>query len=63
MIGFPNCKINLGLRIKEKRDDGFHEVDTIMYPLQLKESLEIVPSVNDFIEFSSSGLAIPENGR
>jgi len=63
MIGFPNCKINLGLRIKGKRDDGFHDVETIMYPLQLKESIEIVPSEKDFIEFTSSGLPIPENGK
>ncbi|MFP4289699.1 MAG: 4-(cytidine 5'-diphospho)-2-C-methyl-D-erythritol kinase [Bacteroidales bacterium] len=63
MIGFPNCKINLGLRVKARRDDGFHEVETIMYPLQLKESLEIVPSEEDYIEFSSSGIPIPEDGK
>lgn len=63
MIGFPNCKINLGLRVKYKRDDGFHEIETVMYPLQLKETLEIVPSDKDQVGFTSSGLAIPENGK
>jgi len=42
MIFFPNCKINLGLHILNKREDGFHHLETIFYPLPLKDALEII---------------------
>ncbi|GAC1449748.1 MAG: 4-(cytidine 5'-diphospho)-2-C-methyl-D-erythritol kinase [Chitinophagaceae bacterium] len=43
MIVFPNCKINLGLQVLQKRSDGFHDIETIFYPVPLKDALEIVP--------------------
>ena len=43
MIVFPNSKINLGLRILQKRSDGYHNLETIFYPLPLKDILEVVP--------------------
>ncbi len=43
MIHFPNAKINLGLHITSKRPDGFHEVETILYPVNWCDALEIVP--------------------
>lgn len=59
MIVFPNCKINLGLNILNKREDGYHNVETIFYPVPLKDALEIIQSDNtDPIRFSSSGLGI-----
>jgi len=62
MIQFPNCKINLGLSILEKRTDGFHSLETVFYPVALNDSLEIVlnnhPN-NDAIEFTSTGNPIP----
>lgn len=59
MIVFPNCKINLGLHILNKREDGYHNIETIFYPVPLKDALEIIPSNNtDAISFSSSGLGI-----
>lgn len=42
MIAFPNCKINLGLRVLQKRSDGFHDIETIFYPVPLKDVLEII---------------------
>jgi 4-diphosphocytidyl-2-C-methyl-D-erythritol kinase len=57
MISFPSCKINLGLHILFKRDDNYHEVETVMYPIPLNDILEIVPA--DELIFTSSGLAIP----
>ncbi len=59
MVSFPNCKINLGLHITGKRPDGYHNLETIFYPINLKDVLEIVPSEN--FEFTVSGL--PVNGN
>lgn len=42
MISFPNCKINLGLHILGKREDGYHDLATVFYPLPVKDVLEIV---------------------
>ncbi len=47
MILFPNCKINLGLYITHKRADGFHNLQTIFYPVLLQDALEIVESSDE----------------
>ncbi len=44
MISFPHAKINLGLSITSKRPDGFHNLETIFYPLPLRDVLEMIPS-------------------
>ena len=41
MITFPNAKINLGLNIVEKRNDGYHNLETIFYPINLQDALEV----------------------
>ncbi len=41
MITFPNAKINLGLNIVEKRPDGYHNLETIFYPIKLQDALEV----------------------
>jgi len=56
MITFPNAKINLGLNIVEKRPDGYHNIETIFYPIGWKDALEIVPS--DATSLTISGIAI-----
>lgn len=43
MICFPNAKINLGLHIVSRRPNGYHNLETIFYPIGLKDALEIVP--------------------
>jgi 4-diphosphocytidyl-2-C-methyl-D-erythritol kinase len=43
MIVFPNSKINLGLHILRKRTDGYHDLETVFYPLPLTDALEIIP--------------------
>lgn len=60
LILFPNCKINLGLHILRKRQDGFHELETLFYPLALQDALEVIhhPSPATDIEFSGSGLKV-----
>lgn len=44
MIFFPNAKINIGLRITGKRPDGYHDIETIFYPVGLSDALEYVVS-------------------
>jgi 4-diphosphocytidyl-2-C-methyl-D-erythritol kinase len=42
MITFPKAKINLGLRITAKRPDGYHDIETLFYPVDLSDALEFV---------------------
>ena len=44
MITFPNAKINLGLNIVERRADGYHNIETVFFPVPLTDILEIVPA-------------------
>lgn len=44
MITFPNAKINLGLNIVSRRADGYHDIETVFYPIGLNDILEIVPT-------------------
>ncbi|MEJ7691744.1 4-(cytidine 5'-diphospho)-2-C-methyl-D-erythritol kinase [Daejeonella sp.] len=57
MIAFPNAKINIGLNIVKRRDDGYHDLETVFYPVMIKDVLEIVEARE--LSFSSSGLAVP----
>jgi 4-diphosphocytidyl-2-C-methyl-D-erythritol kinase len=57
MITFPNAKINIGLNITERRSDGYHNLETIFYPVKINDALEII--VSDKLSFQSSGLEIP----
>src|SRR5690554_396300 len=44
MICFPNAKINLGLQIVSRKPNGYHNLETIFYPITLKDALEIIPT-------------------
>jgi 4-diphosphocytidyl-2-C-methyl-D-erythritol kinase len=57
MISFPHAKINLGLYVISKRSDGFHNLETVFYPLPLRDALEIIPSEEN--RFLQTGLEIP----
>jgi len=57
MIVFPNAKINIGLNIVNKRADGYHDLETIFYPVKINDVLEVVEAKT--LSFTSSGLAIP----
>lgn len=57
MLVFPNCKINVGLLVKEKRPDGYHNIETIFYPVQWTDALEMVPA--DEFKFEQEGIHIP----
>ncbi len=61
MIAFSNGKINLGLHVINKRDDGFHNLETIFYPIPLNDSLELIVkgnNRNEGVDFHSYGLPI-----
>lgn len=47
MICFPNAKINLGLHITSKRPDGYHNLETVFYPIGWKDVLEVILSSSD----------------
>lgn len=61
MILYPPAKINLGLHILAKRQDGYHELETIMSTIPFYDILELTPSDSD--TFISSGIAVPSDGQ
>ena len=61
MILFPPAKINLGLNVLFKREDGYHELETVMVKTPLTDVLEIVPS--DEFQFTQTGLTIPGDNQ
>ena len=61
MIFFPNCKINIGLFVTGKREDGFHNLESVFYPLTLCDALEMRINDKTNTEFSLSGIGVEEN--
>ncbi|MBL7699958.1 MAG: 4-(cytidine 5'-diphospho)-2-C-methyl-D-erythritol kinase [Chitinophagaceae bacterium] len=64
MVLFPNCKINLGLRVTGKRADGYHDIETIFYPLPLYDALEattssLVKETTSPFDLTITGIPIP----
>ena len=54
---FPNCKINIGLRVVRKREDGYHDLETIFYPVYgLHDELEVEPA--EEFAFLQDGLVV-----
>lgn len=63
MITFPNAKINIGLRVTGKRTDGFHNIETIFYPVPLCDALEFNGAeelIDDSYLFTSSGIELTD---
>jgi 4-diphosphocytidyl-2-C-methyl-D-erythritol kinase len=64
MLLYPNCKINIGLRVIRKREDGYHDLETIFVPIYgLHDELEVNPTPNPSLtgkefEFSQEGIAV-----
>ena len=42
MLAFANAKINLGLNITQKRADGYHNLETVFYPINISDVIEII---------------------
>ena len=62
MVSFPNCKINIGLQVIGKRADGYHDLQTVFYPIYIKDALEIIDNDSAIdISFSATGLNIDGN--
>lgn len=57
MILYPNAKINIGLNVIEKRVDGFHNLETLFYPVEAYDILEIVES--DTLKMFQYGIDYP----
>jgi len=60
MITFPNAKINLGLQVLRKRSDGYHDIETVLYPIPIYDALEIVEASET--RLFVSGTPIPDDG-
>ncbi len=60
MVVFPNCKINIGLNILGKREDGYHDLQTVFVPVAIRDVLEIVEhDAGENIQLTSSGIHVP----
>lgn len=59
MLLYPNCKLNIGLRVIDRRTDGYHDLETIFYPVYgLYDELEVTTLPTDDVEFIQVGLAV-----
>jgi 4-diphosphocytidyl-2-C-methyl-D-erythritol kinase len=56
MICFPNAKINLGLNVLSRRTDGYHNIETVFYPIPLRDALEVVGA--EAFSFSQTGIPL-----
>jgi len=59
LISFPNAKINIGLYVTTKRADGYHNIESVFYPVPCVDALEFVPSTNT--SFATTGIPVPGN--
>ena len=58
MIIFSNCKINFGLRVLRKRADGYHDLETVFYPIPFQDAIEVIRTGQQQVQFSSSGIEL-----
>jgi 4-diphosphocytidyl-2-C-methyl-D-erythritol kinase len=61
MIFFPNAKINLGLFVTAKRADGYHTIQSILYPIPLYDMIEIITAADGCFELTNSGLSLADS--
>lgn len=63
MVFFPNAKINLGLCVTGKRSDGYHNIQSILFPVPLYDVLELIDSPDGDFSFSMSGIPVDGDHR
>lgn len=56
MLFFPNAKINLGLNVVRRREDGYHDIETVFYPIPVKDALEVTAA--SARSFRQSGIVV-----
>ena len=62
MIRFSNCKINIGLQIMNRRNDGFHDIQTIFYPVKfLSDAVEVIETNSKTDQYFMTGIKIDES--
>lgn len=57
MIIFPPCKINIGLQVLSRREDGYHNISSVFYPLPLHDVLEIITA--ETLSIHLTGIPVP----
>jgi 4-diphosphocytidyl-2-C-methyl-D-erythritol kinase len=66
MIAYPNAKINLGLNIIARRDDGYHDIESVMYAVPWRDIVEIVENPEGRagqVIFTRTGITVPNDGK
>lgn len=63
MLVYPCCKINLGLNIVARRPDGYHNLETVFYPIPLCDTLEVRTLHNEQVPFLLHGTGIAIEGK
>lgn len=61
IVVYPNAKVNIGLRIIGKREDGFHNLETLFVPIKSKDILEIVESKSLSMNYYGIPYTLPDN--
>ena len=62
MLFFPNAKINIGLNVIGRRDDGYHDIETLMYPVGIRDAMEFIENKDsNNHQFTYSGIQLPGN--
>ncbi|RZK80817.1 MAG: 4-(cytidine 5'-diphospho)-2-C-methyl-D-erythritol kinase [Pedobacter sp.] len=59
MLAFANAKINLGLHVTKKREDGYHDLETVFYPIKIQDVIEVTNANSTSCEIL--GVNIPGN--
>ncbi len=63
MLLFPNAKINLGLYVVNRREDGYHDIETVFYPVPLTDTLETKPLRGSNEAYAFQCVGLPIDGR
>ena len=63
MISFPNAKINLGLNILRRRTDGYHDIESVLWPIKMADVLEVIPAPDGIFRINVTGLQPPSDGK
>ena len=62
MVVFPCCKINLGLNVVSRRPDGYHNLETVFYPIPLHDNLEVIDAPKSIEPYRLHQTGIPIEG-